>query len=152
MAGNVRGFDPAPVYRTYDKFVDDNERSFIEYMLRDVYKAYGYDFNYYDGREMTIEDLERLLEKCTTNIDYIVQSNWQQKDRVAKVYNVKPEDLDSYMEERINKIISEAKELRQLFVEISSSGISLCNREGETLHFMKMLEPVPELMEQPLYH
>lgn len=149
---NVRGFDPAPVYRTYDEYADDNERSLLEYIMRDVYKAYGYGFNYYSGKEITQEEVELLLEKSTTNLDYIVSSNWECKERIAKVYGIKPEDLDSHMERRINTILSETKELRLLAVRVAARGLNFCNPDGEPLHFMKKLEPVPELLEQPLYH
>ena len=36
--GNVRGFDTATVYRTYDDYADDADRCLLEYFLRDVYK------------------------------------------------------------------------------------------------------------------
>ena len=49
LEGNVRGFDPATVYRTYDDYADDADRAFLEYFLRDAYQAYGYDFHYYHG-------------------------------------------------------------------------------------------------------
>ena len=29
--GNVRGFDPASVYKTYDEYANDDERYFLEY-------------------------------------------------------------------------------------------------------------------------
>ena len=149
---NVRGFDPAPVYRTYDEYADDYERTLLEYVMRDIYKAYGYGFNYYDGKEMTQEEVEALLEKCTTNIDYIISSNWECKERIAKVYEVKPEDLDAHMEKRIKYILDQTKELRLLAVRVAAHGLSFCNEAGETLHLMKKLEPIPELLEQPLYH
>ena len=41
LAGNVRGFDPAAVYRTYDEYVNDAERTYIEYFMRDAYEYYG---------------------------------------------------------------------------------------------------------------
>lgn len=149
---NVRGFDPAPVYRTYDEYADDHERALLEYVMRDIYKTYGYGFNYYDGKEMTQEEVEALLEKSRTNIDYIISSNWECKERIAKVYEVKPEDLESHMEKRINKILSDTKELRLLAVRVASHGLSFCNQDGEPLRLMRKLEPVPELLEQPIYH
>lgn len=49
LEGNVRGFDLATVYRTYDEYANDEERAFLEYFLRDAYEEYGYDFHYYKG-------------------------------------------------------------------------------------------------------
>lgn len=42
VEGNVSGFDPATVYRTYDEYINDAERIFIEYFLQDAYRFYGY--------------------------------------------------------------------------------------------------------------
>lgn len=152
ISTNVRGFDTATVYRTYDEYIDDNERAFLEYFLQEIYKAYGYEFQYYDGREMTKEEAEKLLENCTTNLDYLASSHEKYKDRIGKAENVAPEDLDKYVSDRVEQLTNRIKEIRHLVLYLQSSGASMCNSKGETLHFMKMLEPVPELMEQPLYH
>lgn len=45
--GNARGFDPSSVYKTYDEYINDDERAYLEYFMRDAYEAYGYDFQYY---------------------------------------------------------------------------------------------------------
>ena len=61
LAGNVRGFDPAAVYRTYDEYVNDAERTYIEYFLRDAYEYYGYGFQYYDGQPVDEAKAEELI-------------------------------------------------------------------------------------------
>ena len=60
--GNVRGFDTATVYRTYDDYADDADRCLLEYFLRDVYKTYGYDFHYYHGEPVDINWVKEKLE------------------------------------------------------------------------------------------
>ena len=50
-----------------DEFADENERRLIEYLMQDVYKTYGYDFHYYDGKPMSQAEIEELLEKCEKN-------------------------------------------------------------------------------------
>ena len=60
--GLTDGFDPAPIYRTYDEYVNDSERQFIEYFLRDAYEYYGYGFQYYDGGPMDEDRGKELLE------------------------------------------------------------------------------------------
>ena len=65
------GFSTAAVYRTYDEFCDPYERKLIEYLLRDVYQAYRYDFEQYDGESMALKDQIALLKECHANFDYI---------------------------------------------------------------------------------
>ena len=69
--GNAVGFDPSSVYKTYDEYVNDSERKYIEYFLRDAYEYYGYDFQYYDGQPMTMEQLDALTEDFGTIDQYI---------------------------------------------------------------------------------
>ncbi len=148
--GNI-GFNTAAVYRTYDEYCDDNERTLIEYLLQDVYKAYGYDFNYYDGKEMTFEETKELMAKCTTNFDYIISSNWKAKEMIAKYYKVPPEILDAYMEERIDYILETCRVQRTLVAQALSYKPGFCNADGDRMHLVPLLHPVPELLEQPLY-
>lgn len=149
---NVRGFDPAPVYRTYDEFADDYERELMEYLMQDIYKEYGYGFNYYDGKEKTQEELEELQKKCSTNYKHIEESHWKYKKRVGKIFEVADEDLDAFIEDRVKQVLDYSQEVRMHIIKILSRGPKFCNAAGEPLHFMKKLEPVPELLEQPLYH
>ncbi len=52
LKGNDRGFDPAAIYRTYEEYLGREERVYLEYLMRDVYRRYGYDFQCYDGSPM----------------------------------------------------------------------------------------------------
>lgn len=74
VEGNVSGFDPATVYRTYDEYINDAERIFIEYFLQDAYRFYGYGCQYYDGREYTEEEIKKLMEGFTTHDKYMYDS------------------------------------------------------------------------------
>ena len=71
MKGNVRGFDPATVYRTYDEYLGTAERILVEYTLRDVYETYGYDFHYYDNTPMPEERIWELLQQTEVLDRYI---------------------------------------------------------------------------------
>lgn len=151
MVGGI-GFSTAAVYRTNDEYCDNYERKLIEYLLKDVYQAYGYDFMYHDGKEMTFEEVKALLEKCKTNFDYLIESNWNVKSLIGKHYEVPPEKLDDYMKERINYILEVNKDFRRLVAEMLSYTNEFCNTDGDPLHLVPLLNPVPELLEQPLYH
>lgn len=149
---NVRGFDPAPVYRTYDEFADDYERELIEYLMQDIYKEYGYGFKYYDGKDKTMEEVEELLAKCTTNYRLIEESYWKYKKRLGEIFEVADEDLDLFIAKRLKDTLERSRSIRLRAAKILSLGADFCNAAGEPLHFMRKLEPVPELLEQPLYH
>ena len=68
LKGNDRGFDPAAIYRTYEEYLGREERVYLEYLMGDVYRRYGYDFQYYDGAPMDEEAMNALvgrLHGCT---------------------------------------------------------------------------------------
>jgi len=74
VLGNAVGFDTETVYRTYDEFANNAERYFIEYMMRDAYEYYGYDFHYYDGAPVDEQRGEELIDSFTTLDGFIRKS------------------------------------------------------------------------------
>ena len=146
-----QGFSPAAVYRTYDEFADENERKLLEYLLRDVYKAYGYDFHYYDGKSMTQDEVEALLEKCERNLELCRESWWAARDKISRLEGITGDDLDAYIDKECQKAIERYKELRHLAIKVLNYGFPFCNEKGESLVMMKQLRLDPALMEQPLY-
>ncbi len=155
LAGNVRGFDPAAVYRTYDEYVNDAERTYIEYFLRDAYEFYGYGFQYYDGQPMDEARVKELLEGFDT-IDHYIRDTWKKIYKKATV-TVNEERVAEEMELEVQgKLLeSQVKSFRENRVknsEILMRGLKFVNRHGQPLHMMPKLELDPELLEQPLYH
>ena len=155
LAGNVRGFDPAAVYRTYDEYVNDAERTYIEYFLRDAYEFYGYGFQYYDGQPMDEARVKELLEGFDT-IDHYIRDTGKKIYKKATV-TVNEERVAEEMELEVQgKLLeSQVKSFRENRVknsEILMRGLKFVNRHGQPLHMMPKLELDPELLEQPLYH
>lgn len=146
------GFSTAAVYRTRDEFSDEYERRLMEYLLRDVYKFYGYDFNYYDGTHMTQEEIEELLGKCHTNEDLVRASWWTNRERLEKKQEITGEELDQLIRDHIEANVAIHKETRLLAIRVLRHGLRFCNEKGTPLRLMTQLEPKPELLEQPLYH
>ena len=141
MQGNAAGFDPVTVYRTYDEFANDSERCFIEYFLRDAYEYYGYDFHYYDGRPMDLDQVKKLIEGFDSLNNYLRQS-WEMLFEVLKI-NIVSESTTPE-EERALK-----QEMKN--VEILMSGLQFVNRRGQPLHMIPQLRLEPELLENPIY-
>lgn len=153
MKGNVRGFDPATVYRTYDEYADDAERTLLEALMQDVYKKYGYDFQYYHGEELTEEWLEETLSRCNCLYEKIRKTfpaaYEKKREELSKSMNADvKDDMEKALEDRLNAI----KENRRRVVQALRKGLRFVNQNGQPLHFMKMLELDPDLLEQPLYH
>ena len=146
------GFSTAAVYRTYDEFADENERKLLEYLLRDVYQTYGYDFHYYDGKPMTREEVEALLEKCEKNLE-LYRNSWRAiRDKISRLEGIEGEALDAYIEQECQKGIERLKEMRRLAVKVLGYGLPFVNEKGERLSYMKLLKLDTTLLEQPLYH
>ena len=146
------GFNTASVYRTYDEFCDVYERRMIEYMLRDVYEKYEYGYEQYDGKPMTPEEEEALLEKCRRNLDATEKSHRVNRERIGKKLDLEGEALNSHLEEMINETLTSYRQARLLTVRVARYGLNFCNENGEKLMLMEPLKLDPALLEQPLYH
>ena len=150
--GWVAGFDSATVYRTYDEYADDAERALIEALMKDVYTQYGYDFQYYHGEELTEEWLDEALSRCDCLYEKIRKTfptaYEKQREELSKTMNADvKDDMEKALEDRLNSI----KENRRRVAQTLLKGLRFVNQNGQPLHFMKMLELDPELLEQPLY-
>lgn len=149
------GFDTSPIYKTYDEYVNDNERIYIEYFLRDAYEYYGYDFQYYDGQPMDMDKIKELLEGFDT-IDHYIRDTWEKVYKKATV-SVNDQRAEEAVELGVQKQLLEnqVKSFHANRVknsEILMKGLQFVNRNGQPLHMMPKLELDPALLEQPLYH
>ena len=151
----TKGFDLAPVYKTYDEYINDSERYFIEYFLRDAYEYYGYDFHYYDGAPVDEEKLKELIAGFTT-VNHYIRETWMKVFEKAKVsvngervneeteHSIQLQMLDEQMEKFDINRLSNAKILMR--------GLRFVNKRSQPLRMMKKLELDSSLLEQPLYH
>ena len=92
LKGNDRGFDPAAIYRTHEKYANDAERAFLEYFFRDAYEAYGYDFEYYKGESVDEEWIDTQCENFTC-MDGLLREIWTAYLR--KTMFKKPKDTEA---------------------------------------------------------
>ena len=152
---DTKGFDPAPIYKTYDEFVNDNERYFIEYFLRDAYEYYGYDFQYYDGAPVDEEKVKELIAGFTT-VNHYIRETWMKVFEKAKV-SINGERVDEEAEKKVQlQLLEEQMEkfdaARLENAKIVMGGLRFVNKRSQPLRMMKKLELDPTLLEQPLYH
>ncbi len=153
--GNVRGFDPAAIYRTYDEYINDDERYFIEFFLRDAYEFYGYGFQYYDGAPMDETRAKELIGGFE-RMNHYIRETWRNIYMEAEVsQNGKRVDAETertvqekLLEANIEKFSKERLEHAKILLQ----GLNFVNRHGQPLHMMPKLELDPALLEQPLYH
>lgn len=156
------GFDPAPVYNTYEDFADEPDQALLEYCMQDAYQFYGYDLHYYHGEPVDDAWLEEkargakhldgfvreinemayrdgLLEELEKKGPEEDTPENREKVRVQAVLRAQM-DVKSYQANRVKVV----KSLQQV--------VYFVNREGQLLQFMKPLQLDPALVEQPLYH
>ncbi|MBR1494701.1 MAG: hypothetical protein IJ601_06615 [Acidaminococcaceae bacterium] len=150
------GFSLTSVYKTYDDFVNDSERRYIEYFLRDAYAFYGYDFHYYDGSPVEPATVEDWLSHFDT-IDSYIRKTW---DKLYTMVTVSQEDgsevtvdtneqiRDALVSQEIDKFHAN----RRRNSEILMQGLRFVNRRGQPLVMTPLLQPDPELLENPIYH
>ncbi len=151
----TKGFDPAPIYKTYDDYVNDSERYFIEYFLRDAYKFYGYDLQYYDGAPVDEEKVKELIAGFTT-VNHYIRETWTKVFEKAKV-SVNGESVDIETEKDIQLQLLEQQmkqfdESRFANAKLLMNSLRFVNKRSQPLHFMRKLQLDPALLEQPLYH
>ena len=153
--GYAPGMSPISIYRTYDEYVNDSERYFIEYFLRDAYEYYGYGFQYYDGATMDEPKVAELIAGFST-IDHYMKETAYKLFKDIKV-SQDGERVDPEMEERVREQLVEERikgysANRLESAKILLEGLRFVNKNGQPLRMMPRLELDPALLEQPLYH
>lgn len=151
LKGNVRGFDPATVYRTYDEFANDAERAFVEYFMRDAYEYYGYDLQYYKGELVDDEWLKEKIKGFTCLNSYI-RKTWHEMLRTADKYKKDGVVDEAAIQADIQRVIDEHDANRMRIAQLLMAGLRFVNKQGQPLHMMTPLRLDPALLEQPLYH
>lgn len=153
MPGNARGFDPAPVYRTYDEYANDAERAYLEYFLRDAYERYQYEFHYYQGEAV---DKTWVKEKIS-GFDVLnnqIANSWLEGIRnlkdpeTKKNLEAQEKDVEKFVAMRIARFVTN----RQYIADLLMRNLRFVDQSGQPLYFMKKLELDPAQLEQPLYH
>ena len=149
------GFSLYSVYNRYDDYVNDSERYFIEYFLRDAYQFYGYDFQTYDGAPVDEAKLEALLEDFTT-MDSYIRSTWRRVygDMEVSVNGkrVSQETEDSVHEDLLEARMRGYHKNRLENGKVLLQGLRFVNKDGVPLIMTPVLQLDPALLEKPLYH
>ena len=148
--GLTDGFDPAPIYRTYDEYVNDSERQFIEYFLRDAYEYYGYSFQYYDDSAVDQKKTEEWISGFDTMNHYIIET-WQEVFGTIKLA-VDGEEKDAQRQQMLESFLDDMYKNRVRIVKILMRGLNFINENGQPLRMMPKLELNPALLEQSVYH
>lgn len=156
LAGNDLGFDPAAIYRTYDDYVNDADRSLLEYFLRDAYQEYGYDFHYYHGETVDMDWVKEKLEGVH-NLDRRIRETYRRVNQRKSENVVIVSDGVTYEREEgcellTRHVMEDIRSNRLKTTELLLKNLMFVNRDNQPLRLMKKLELDPELLEQPLYH
>ena len=149
--GNAVGFDTSAVYNTYDEFLDESARVLLEYFLRDAYKEYGYDLIYYKGEEATSAWVTDNMERAV-KLNEIIRTTDANSVRAALL---KTGDTPEKASD-IAKLSGDAKLLaynknRQKIMNYLLHNPQFVSTSGQPLRFMRLLQPNPDLLVQPLY-
>ena len=150
MAGNDLGFSTAAIYRTYDKYLGEPERYFLEYFMRDAYMYYGYDFQYYDGKPMDLERANALIEKMDV-LDNIIRKSYEKAFRIDAEEQGKTLDT-AELEEKLDDVLAKIHKNRSNIAAMLIRGLHFVNQNGEQLNMMPRLQLDSALLEQELYH
>lgn len=149
------GFDASIVNKTYDEFANSYERCFVEYCLRDLYEYYGYDFHFYDGKPMTEEQIQNMVDHFTTAENFYLDVIKENIDFVKSLdlQTDKPVDWDQILEsEGVKAVLAKYREENVLIGRLLSMDLKFVNKERKLLRMIPWLKPDPALMVTELYH
>lgn len=146
-------FDTATVYRAYDEYANDSDRYYIEYFLRDAYEQYGYSFQYYDGKPVSIEQIEALVASFT-NLDGYTSDLWMKHKRLenADGQELTEEERQKALEASLAAELEKSRKRRISNARILMQELRFINEKGQPLYMMPQLKLDETLLEQPLYH
>ena len=124
--------------------------------MRDVYEKYGYDFHFYDGRDVDEAQVDQWISGFTTAEHYICDA-W--RGNVFAKANVEFHGVE-LTDRQIERILDETAEKYRLALRenwhsgarILLRGLKFVNKNGQPLRMIPKLELDPDLLEHPLYH
>ncbi|MBQ9347925.1 MAG: hypothetical protein IJT94_11425, partial [Oscillibacter sp.] len=145
------GFSLKSVYDTFDEYVDPWQKRYIEYLLRDAYAYFGYDFQVYDGAPV---DRETMLDWISR-----FSSIWELYRRLHVNYNEGLKEACGVSlfpsEEEYEEFFATRKQaVTNLLIQTADaimSGIRFVNKDGKPLGMIPLLKPDPDLLVKPLY-
>ncbi len=164
--GNARGFSLDAIYLKNAEYANDTERAFIEFCMRDAYKFYGYDFEYWDGQPVKKEQLTEWFDKFKilnklmrdSRYDFFLSKTDDiiKKQEEIEGKKLSQEDYPLVQKQLVEKLTDnymlQINAKRQVIAEIlMQDNLQFINRNGQPLHMMPMLELDSDLLEMPLY-
>ena len=158
LPGNDLGFDPAAIYRTYDEYINDEDRCLLEYFMQDVYATYGYDFHYYHEEKMNMDLVKQKLQGLH-HLDQLIHETVStairkkaEKANITFQFNGSTWNGAEGSEHVADKRLENCAQNRIRITGMLLWKPNFVNPDGQPLRLMKKLELNPALLEQPLYH
>ena len=161
--GNAVGFDPRTVYATYDEWASDAERRYCEFFLRDAYELYGYGFQNYEGEPVDLDVVKDwiahfdVMRRCMRETGFAYY-NEVVGNSLAEQFDERgtlDEERERIVREGVEKAVDDyLKENDALCVENAKfllRDLYFINDRGQPLQMIPLLEPDPDLLDQPLY-
>lgn len=145
--GNVRGFDSATVYRTYDEYCDDEERIILEYFYQEAMKKYGYENQYLNDVSISLEELHEIADKRSKLKETMLTKRIQFEETQCST----KEEAIIKATDYINDKYEEYQHTLHEVIDILYSNLPLVNEQGIRLKLMEPLILKKELLQQPLY-
>ena len=173
------GFDTRAVYRNNDDVIDEAEKYILEYAAQNAYKYYGYNFEVYDGGEMTEKKIDELFSKMEKykKAHYngfrarCERDDSEEKRIVGILYSpvnfsyviakkksgeaLSPESEDekrARLDKAAQKAVDEDfNKLRQI-LKCTKPYSKYIDVDNEELRFMPLLEPKKDLLITEIYH
>ena len=124
------GFDPSPVYKSYDQYLSVFDKYRIELLLRKLIESYGYKAKYYDGQQFSDEEIIKMME-----IPFLFES----------IKTAVPPERNRFYYERGRQFIKFAVSIKEFPFSLDIDGVT------EQFAPLPWIRPKEELLEQPLF-
>lgn len=149
------GLRTGPVFRPYLRFAGLEEQWAFEFLFRDAYRRYGYDFIYYKGKPVSETQAEEAVSRFAV-LEYHMRELRRRLYKEVKLAKGIPlaeaESLTPSEAKRIDDDILAHRRLRAEIVKFLLQEPHLLSPRGRPLEMMPMLQLDEDLLEQPLYH
>ncbi len=147
------GFNASRVYATYPLFSGATEMFLYEYIFRNVYYTYGYDFHFYDGSQFTEAKAKAATSHFFATEYYMRELRRRLYTEIKKAKGLpSPEVLTAEELKQIDDEVVAQREMRFQTASLLLSGPEFISPRGRPLEMMPMLQLDEDLLEQPLYH
>ena len=150
LAGTSAGFDTRSIFTVQEGYMDDGARKFVEYLMRDAYKEYGYDTQWWRGEPVDLDTMGEWIQAPGAVRDRLRETQAAMDEVYRQKIGFDPLSEEQW-EELEEALVERAVSVRRRAALGLMEDLRFVSLEGVPLVYGRLLHPDPELLDGPLY-